>query len=283
MRVTGYLSDAWRAEGRVVEPYLKRDGAEILDTSHPPLSLWDWPRKIPPALPAWCGVLSTLGASGESFSFTSANLIKLALFLLLVEGGWRLFWNSVAGYEWPAALEVLGIATNRPRSMRDVFEGLTTLRQSEAATYLSPHLALALLSFAILLILPAALGPVFAAYSLLIFVAVVCVRWVGRVPPIAEVILFALGPWWVGAVGWGGLTPLSLGLSLAFALCAGRSFIAGYRPWFYHAGFIAALTLLVLSNHPFITGVVGLVYLATFSQSEVRSQNTEVRSLHSEF
>jgi hypothetical protein len=240
-----------------------------------------------------CGVLSTLGSGGESFDFTSANLIKLALFLLLVEGGWRLFWNIVASYDWPVVLEALGIVTNRPRSIRDVLEGLMTLRQSEAATYLSPHLALALLSFAILLILPAALGPVFAAYSLLVFVTVVCVRWVGRVPPIVEVILFALGPWWVGAVGWGGLTILSLGLSLAFALCAGRGLIAGYRPWFYHAGFLAALVMLVLSNHPFITGVVGLVYLVTLSpkssvlphrgasqspKSEVSSQASETGS-----
>jgi|GEM_PF-4079274 len=249
----------------------------------PPLHLWDWPRKIHPSLPAVCGVLSTLGAGSGGFDFTPANLIKLALFLLLVEGGWRLFWNTVAAYDWPAALEALGIATNRPHSIRDVFEGLTTLQKSEAAAYLAPHLALALLSLAILLILPAALGPSFIAYSLLIFVVVVCVRWVGRVHPIVEVILFALGPWWVGAMGWGGLTILSLGLSLAFALCAGRGFIAGYRPWFYHAGFVAALVMLVLSDHAFLTGVVGLVYLATFSQSEVRSQNTEVRSLHSEF
>jgi hypothetical protein len=229
-----------------------------------------------------CGVLSTLGAGGESFDFTSANLIKLALFLLLVEGGWRLFWNCVASYDWSATLEALGITTRRPRSIRDVLEGLTTLQKSQAATYLSPHFALATLSFAILLILPAALGPVFAAYSLLIFVVVVCVRWIGRVPPLVEVILFALGLWWVGAVGWGGLTPLSLGLSLAFALCAGRSLIVGYRFWFYHAGFLAALAMLVLSNHPFITGVVGLVYLATLSQSKVRSDQSEVQSPKSE-
>jgi hypothetical protein len=232
----------------------------------PHLHLWDWHRKIPPSLPALCGVLSTLSLGDESFDFTYANLIKLALFLLLVEGGWRLFWNIVAGYDWSAALESLGIATNRPRSVRDVLEGLATLRQSEAATSLAPHLTLALLSFAILLIIPAALGPIFAAYSLLVFVAVVCVRWVGRVPPIVEVILFALGPWWVGAVGWGGLTILSLGLSLAFAVCAGRGLIAGYRPWFYHAGFLAALVMLVLSDHAFVTGVVGLFYLAALSE-----------------
>lgn len=265
-RATGYLSDVWRVECYEVEPYFKQDGAEILDIPQPPLSLWDWPRKIPPTLPALCGVLSTLGVGGGSFDFTSANLIKLALFLLLVEGGWRLFWNMVAGYDWSAALEALGIVTNRPRSVRDVLEGLTTLRQSEAATYLTPHLALALLSFAILLILPAALGPLFAVYSLLVFVAVVCVRWVGRVPPIVEVILFALGPWWVGAVGWGGLTILSLGLSLAFAVCASRGLIPGYRSWFYHAGFLAALVMLVLSDQAFVTGVVGLVYLATWSE-----------------
>jgi len=243
----------------------------------PHLHLWDWPSKIPPSLPALCGVLTTINLGG-GFSFTPANLVKLALFLLLVEGGWRLFWNTTAAYDWPAALESLGISINRPRSLREVLEGLTTLRDSEAAAHLAPHLALIALSLVILLILPAALGFSFFAYSLLILVVGVCVRFIKRAPPIVEVILFSLGPWWVGARAWGGLTVLSLGLSLAFAVCAGRGIIAGYRPWFYHAGFLAALAMLLLSGHAFAAGVVGLVYLANVGQSKVHSPKSEVAS-----
>ncbi len=238
-----------------------------MDTDQPALPRISWNNLqwLTPLWPALCGALGTLRASG-GLAPMPGQAVRLALFLLLAEGGWGMFWQVVAVYDWTAALAVLDLAEGPGGSLRARLGRLRHVPTSEASARLSLHLVLAALALALMLILPAVLGPASAAYSVVLLAAALWVRRIGHTPAVVDLMLLGLGPWWVAAWTWGGLSGLSLSLSLAYALCLAGLWPVGGLPLkpapLYGLGLGAAVGILLVGQHALAGGVAGLCFWA---------------------
>jgi len=223
--------------------------------------------------PAWatlCGVV----ASGR-FSWQGEDWLRLALLILLVDGGWGTLWAALGSTDWAKPLRRWhnwrfgDPATTLPYTLPDTpgdrasrwLGQLRAWRRDVFWPACGPAVSAIVIALPVTGILAALLGPELLLLSLAaLAVMQLGLAWKGFDAAVAVAL-----PWLAGHVAFGSTetTPVlaSIGLALAFALAWGAAWRAGSR-WGGALGIAAQLlaaAFLVALRHPLAAG--GLVLL----------------------
>ena len=227
--------------------------------------------------PAWatlCGVV----ASGR-FGWQGRDFLRLALLILLVDGGWGTLWAALGNTDWATPLRrwrnyrfgepIPTPPYTLPSSPGDrASHWLGQLRawwRDVLWVTCGPALAAILVALPVTAVLAALLGPELTLLSLAALAAMQLglVREGGRgfvTPGWNAAIVVAL-PWLAGQATFGALTLRSTGLALAFGLAWGAAWQAG-SAWRRALGIVAQLlaaTLLVALHLPLAAGITLLL------------------------
>jgi len=221
--------------------------------------------------PAWatlCGVVSS-----GNFGWQGEDWLRLALLILLVDGGWGTLWAALKSTDWATPLRrwrswrsgeaVTPPPYTLPNSPGDrAYRWLGQLRswwRNVLWPACGPALSALAVALPVMVILAISLGPELMLLSAAaLAVMQLSLAWEGC--SFALAILF---PWLAGRVAFGPLTPASAGLALAFALAwgGGRRSESPWGRWLGVGGQLAASALLVVLRHPLATGYLLLMLI----------------------
>jgi len=227
--------------------------------------------------PAWatlCGVVASGGCGWQG-----ADWLRLALLILLVDGGWGTLWTALGSTDWATPLHRWRnwcsgetIATppyTLPGSPGDRASHWLGQLRAWWSDVLWPACGPALSAIAVALPVTVVLGVLLGPELLLLSAAALAVMqlgltWEGRrgtVAPGWDAFIAVALAWLAGHIAFGPLTLSSAGLALALALAWGTAWQAESR-WGSTLGvgaqFLAA-ALLVALHHPLAAG--GLLLL----------------------
>lgn len=232
---------------------------------------------IPWLGPAWatlCGVV----ASG-SFGWQGQDWLRLALLVLLVDGGWGTLWTALGTTNWATPLRRWHnwrfgepFATppyTLPGSPGDQASRWLGQLRTWWRDVFWPTCGHALSAIIIALPVTVILGALMGTKLLLLSAAALAtmqlgLAWEGgqgSIAPKWDAAIAVTLPWLAGHVASGPLTLRSAGLALAFALAWGTAWQAN-SPWERMLGIgaqLLAVTLLVALHHPL--AAVGLLLL----------------------
>lgn len=227
--------------------------------------------------PAWAALCGIVASGG--FGWQGEDWLRLALLILLVDGGWGTLWAALGGTDWAAPVRRWrnwhygGPATPLPYTLPDspgdqVSRWLGQMRAWWRDLFW-PACGPALLAVGVALPVTAVLGALLGMELLLLSVAALAVMQLGlaweggrgSIAPGWDAVVAVALPWLAGHLAFGSLTLYSAGLALAFALAWGAAWQADVR-WKHTLGlgaqFLAAVLLVVL-HHPLAAG--GLLLL----------------------
>ena len=227
--------------------------------------------------PAWAGLCGIVVSGG--FGWQGADWLRLALLILLVDGGWGTLWAALGSTDWAKPLRrwrnwrfgepvatppytlpgTLGYRASRWLGQlcawwRDIFWPICGPALSAVAIALPVTAVLAALLGTELLLLS---GAALAAMQL-------GLAWgggQGTVAPKWDAVVAIMLPWLAGHVAFGALTLRSAGLALGFALAWGAAWRANSsweRALGIGAQFLAAV-LLVALDRPLAAGCLVLL------------------------
>jgi len=227
--------------------------------------------------PAWavlCGVIASGG-----FGWQGEDWLRLALLILLVDGGWGTLWAASGGTDWATLARrwhhwrfgepVTALPYTLPGSPGDRVSRWLGQMRAWWRDVLWPACGPALSAIAIALPVTAVLGAILGTELLLLSAAALAVMelglaWEGgrgSIAPGWDAVIAILLPWLAGHVACGPLTLYSAGLALVFALAWGAAWQSGAR-WKRALGSgvqFLAVALLVVLRHPLAAG--GLLLL----------------------
>ena len=242
-----------------------------------------------PLCPAWatlCGVVASGG-----FSWQGADWLRLALLILLVDGGWGTLWTALGSTDWATPLRrwrnwrsgepIPAPPYTLPGSPGDRASDWLGQLRAWWRDVLWPACGPALSAIAVALPVTVVLGALLGPELLLLSAAALAVmqldlmweRGRGTVAPGWDAFITVALAWLAGHIAFGPLTLNSAGLALAFALAWGTAWQAESRwgpdgadtqhpphPRTLGVGaqFLAA-ALLVALHHPLAAGAVMLL------------------------
>lgn len=221
-----------------------------------------------------CGVI----ASGD-FGWRGDDWLRLALLILLVDGGWGTLWVALGDTNWAAPLRrwsnwrfgqpVAALPYTLPGSPGE--RASRWLGQLRACwrDVIWPACGPALSAIGVALPVTAVLGAVLGVELVLLSVAALAVMQLGlaweggrgTVSPGWDAVIAVALPWLAGHVGFGPLSLRSAGLALAFALAWGAAWRAD-SAWGRMLGFgtqFLAAALLVALHRPVAAGWLALL------------------------
>ncbi len=219
--------------------------------------------------PAWA-VLCGVTASGN-FGWQGHDWVRLALLILLVDGGWGTLWAALGSTNWATPLRrwrnyhlgdpVPPLPYTLPGSPGDhAFRWLGQLR-SWQRDVLWPTCGPALSAIAIALPVTVVLAVLLGPKLLLLSLAAVATIQLSLAWNWGDAVVAVMLPWMAGHVAFGPPTPDSAGLALVFTLAWGanrRATSPGARSLGIAAQ-LAALFLLVALHHPLAAGAIALL------------------------
>jgi hypothetical protein len=222
--------------------------------------------------PAWavlCGVV----AAG-SFEWNGEGWLRLALLILLVDGGWGTLWAALGSTDWATPLRrwrnwrLREPVTTPPYTLPDspgdrASRWLGQLRAWWRDVFwvaCGPAVSAIIVALPVTLLLCTLLG----TELLLLSAAALAVMQLGlawdggqgTVAPIWDAVIAVAFPWLAGHIGFGSLTLSSVGLALAFALAWGAAWRAesAWGRGLTAGAQLLAATLLVALQHPLAAG-----------------------------
>lgn len=227
--------------------------------------------------PAWAALCGIVASGG--FGWQGEDWLRLALLILLVDGGWGTLWAALGGTDWATPVRRWRNwhygepATPLPYTLPDspgdrVSRWLGQMRAWWRDLFW-PACGPALLAVGTALPVTAVLGALLGMELLLLSVAALAVMQLGlaweggrgSIAPGWDAVVAVALPWLAGHAAFGPLTLYSAGLALAFVLAWGAAWQADSH-WKCALGigaqFLAAVLLVVL-HHPLAAG--GLLLL----------------------
>ncbi|MGQ9768891.1 MAG: hypothetical protein ACUVSS_16630 [Anaerolineae bacterium] len=227
--------------------------------------------------PTWamlCGVVSSGG-----FGWRSADWLRLALLILLVDGGWGTLWSALDGTDWATPLRrwrnwrfgepLTPPPYTLPGSPGDIASRWLGQLRAWGRDVLWPACGPALTAIAVALPVTAVLAA-FAGVELLLLsgaalaVMQLSVAWHGgrgAIAPGWDAIVAIAFPWLAGHLAFGQPAIPSTILALTFTLAWGGGWQAD-SAWGRAAnvgGQFLAMAFLVALRHPLATGVLALL------------------------
>jgi hypothetical protein len=227
--------------------------------------------------PTWA-VLCGVAASG-GFSWQGPDWLRLALLILLVDGGWGSLWTALAANDWATPLRrwrewqenrptaaLPYTLPDAPGGKVSQFVGRLRAWWSQA---LWPRCGSAILVIVIALPTTALLATLLGAELLLLSVAALAlmqlgVIWQGgrgAVPPGWDALIAVALPWLAGHVSFGPLTLHSTGLAVLFAVAWGKAWnvTSGWGRTLTVGSQLLAMASLIVLERPLAAGSLFLV------------------------
>ncbi len=227
--------------------------------------------------PAWASLCGIAVSGG--FGWQGEDWLRLALLILLVDGGWGTLWAALGSTNWATPLHrwrnwrsgdpVAPLPYTLPGSPGDRASRWLGQLRAWWRDVLWPTCGPALSAIAVALPVTAVLGALLGPELLLLSAGACAIMQLGLVweggqgsiaPGWGAVVTVTL-PWLAGHVAFGELTLRSAGLALAFALAWGAAWRAD-QPWKRTLGIgaqLLAAVLLVVLHHPLAAGVLLLL------------------------
>lgn len=222
--------------------------------------------------PAWAGLCGVVASAG--FGWQGRDFLRLAVLILLVDGGWGTLWAALGGTDWATPLRrwrhwysgepIATLPYTLPGSPGErVSHWLGQLR-AWWRDALWPACGPALSAIAVALPMTAVLAALLGLELLLLSAAALAVMQLGlaweggqgTVAPGWDGVVAVTLPWLAGHVAFGEPTLRSAGLALAFALAWGAAWRAGSL-WGRALGIgaqLLAAALHVVLHHPLAAG-----------------------------
>jgi hypothetical protein len=229
-----------------------------------------------PAWASWCGVVAS-----DGFGRQGEDWLRLALLILLVDGGWGTLWTALGTTDWATPLRrwrnwrfgepIPTPPYTLPGSPGDrASRWLGQLRawwRDVLWLACGPALSAIFVALPVIVVLGALLGPELVLLSVAaLAVMQLGLAWEGghgSVAPGWNAAIAVALPWLAGQAAFGSLTLRSTALALAFALAWGAAWRSD-SPWRRALGAVAQLLAtasLVALHHPLAAG--GLLLLLT--------------------
>jgi len=227
--------------------------------------------------PAWAGLCGVVASAG--FGWQGGDFLRLALLILLVDGGWGTLWAALGTTNWAKPLRRWRNwrfgepITVPPYTLPGSPGGRASRWLGQLRTWwgsvLWPTCGPALSALAIAFPMTAVLGALLGQELLLLSAAALAVMQLGlaweggqgTTTPEWDAAVAVTLPWLAGHVAFGSLTLRSAGLALAFALAWGAAWRA-HSWWGCVLGVGAQLLVVVLSvvsYHPLAAGFLLLL------------------------
>lgn len=227
--------------------------------------------------PGWASLCGVVASGG--FGWQGRDWLRLALLIVLVDGGWGTLWAAMGSTNWATPLRrwrnwrfgepVIILPYTLPGSFGDRASRWLGQLRTWWGDVLWPACGPALSAIAVALPVTALLGALLGPELLLLSAAALAVMQLGlaweggrgSITPEWDAVVAVTLPWLAGHAAFGSLTLSSTGLALAFALAWGAAWRARSplgRALGVGAQFLAA-TLSVALHHPLAAG--GLLLL----------------------
>ena len=232
--------------------------------------------------PTWallCGIVASGG-----FSWDGQDWVKLALLILLVDGGWGTLWSALGATDWAAPLQrwrkspsddegdntsIAVLPYTLPNApggrVRRVLGRLQAWWRDEARPTYGSSLQALVVALPVTALLGALLGPQLLLLSLAaLALSQLGVLWEagrGVVPPGWDALIAVTWPWLAGHVAFGPVTLPSAGLAALFALSWGMAWRTKSNRGRVAAaaGQLLATASLVALRRPFAAGALFLL------------------------
>ncbi|HEY74414.1 MAG TPA: hypothetical protein G4N99_14240 [Thermoflexia bacterium] len=217
----------------------------------------------------WAAVCGVVASGG--FGWQGGDFLRLALLILLADGGWGTLWAAIGATDWATPLRrwrnwrfgepVSAPPYTLPNSPGDrVSRWLGQLRVWRRDV-LWPTCGPAISAIAVALPVTAALSALLGPNLLLLSLAALAVMQLSLAWEGCSALVAVMFPWLAGHVAFGSLTPASAGLALAFTLAWGANRQAE-SPWVRALGIAAqflALAFLLALRQPLTAGMLALL------------------------
>jgi len=219
--------------------------------------------------PAWAALCGVVASGG--FGWQGQDLLRLALLILLVDGGWGTLWAALGSTDWATPLRrwrnwrfgepVPPPPYTLPDSPGDRASRWLGQLRAWWRDVLWPTCGPALSAIAVALPVTAVLGAVLGPELLLLSLAALAVMQLSMAWGWSDAVVTVMFPWLAGHVVFGPLTPGSAGLALAFTLAWGANRRAGsaWGRWLGVMAQLVAAALLITLHHPLAAGVLALL------------------------
>lgn len=234
--------------------------------------------------PTWAALCGVVASGG--FSWQGQDWVRLALLILLVDGGWGTLWAALGGTDWATAVRrwrqgrqgqgdedppLTMLPYTLPGAPGGRLGGVVGAFRTWWREALWPTCGSALLAVAAALPMTALLGALLGPELLLLSLAALAlmqlgVVWEGgrsAVPPGWDASIAVALPWLAGHVTFGAMTLHSAGLALLFALAWGQAWhvVSGGGRAVSIGSQLLALVSLVALHRPVAAGTVFLLLI----------------------
>jgi len=227
--------------------------------------------------PAWASLCGVAASGG--FGWHGEDWLRLALLILLVDGGWGTLWAAMGSTNWATPLRrwrnwrsgdpVTSLPYTFPGSPGDQASRWLGQLRAWWREALWPTCGPALSAMAVALPVTAVLGTLLGPELLLLSAAAFAIMQLGlaweggqgSIAPGWDAVVAVALPWLAGHAAFGESTLRSAGLALAFALAWGAAWRAN-PPWKRTLGIgaqLLAAVLLVALHRPLAAGVLLLL------------------------
>ena len=219
--------------------------------------------------PTWAALCGIVGS--DSFGGQGGDWLRLAILILLVDGGWGTLWAAIASTDWgtplrrwrnwrfgePVAVPPYTLPDSTGDRASRWLGQLRTWWRDVLWPACGPALSAIAVALPVTVVLAALLGPELSLLSLAALAMMqLGLTWEGCNAAVAVAL-----PWLAGHVAFDSLTPSSAGLALAFTLAWGsnrRADSVWRRALGVSAQFLAA-ALLVALRQPLAAGGLTLL------------------------
>jgi hypothetical protein len=227
--------------------------------------------------PAWAALCGVVASGG--FGWQRPDWLRMALLILLVDGGWGTLWAALGGANWATPLRrwhnwrfgetFATLPYTLPGSPGDQASRWLGQLRAWWRDILWPTCGPALLAIIVALPVVAAVAALLGMELVLLSMAALAamqlgLAWEGgrgSIAPGWDAIVAVTLPWLAGHAVFGTLTLRSAGLAVAFALAWGAVWRANL-PWERATGIgaqLLAVALLVVLYHPLAAGTLLLL------------------------
>lgn len=227
--------------------------------------------------PAWAGLCGVVASGG--FGWQGGDFLRLALLILLVDGGWGTLWAALGSTNWATPLRrwrkwhygdpLRRLPYTLPGSPGDRASRWLGQLHAWWRDVFWPTCGAAFSAIAIALPVTVVLGALLGQELLLLSAAAFAamqlgVAWEGgqgNVAPGWDAVVAVTLPWLAGHAAFGSLTLSSVGMALVFALAWGSAWRAG-STWgctLWVGAQLLAAALLAALYHPLAAGFLLLL------------------------
>ena len=224
--------------------------------------------------PTWA-IICGVAASGR-FNWEGPQWLRLALLILLVDGGWGSLWTALAATDWATPLrrwrewDENRPTTALPYTLPDAPGGRLSHFVGKLRAWWShvlwPRCSSALLVIVTALPMAALLATILGPELLLLSLAALALMQLGviwdggstAVPPGWDAVIAVALPWLAGHAAFGPITLPSAGLALLFALAWGKTWSvgSGWGRILTVGSQLLAMASLIILRRPLAAGVL---------------------------